>query len=343
MNITEMVSKYDQSNQFKVLKESFKQVEYAWNLDVDFKSINTSKIKNIIVTGLGGSAIGGDLMSNFSRNDLRFPYAVNRNYELPGYANEETLVIASSYSGNTEETISALNNAVQNKCQVVCITTGGKIEEIAKHQELPIAKLLPGFQPRYALWINFFTLLKIFHTLKLVSDQTEIVKQIIDHLKTKGEEYSKENNEALQLAEKLVGFIPLVYAVTDYTSVVAARMKGQFNENSKLHAFYSSYPELDHNEIMGWESFGAQKMNLKLINILDKEYHSQVSKRFQITSEIIEKSGCEIINLESKENDFRLRLIDLIYLGDWATYYLAVLRGFDPTSIGNINYLKEHL
>ncbi|MEW5841963.1 MAG: bifunctional phosphoglucose/phosphomannose isomerase [Bacteroidota bacterium] len=343
MNITEMVSKYDQSNQFKVLKESFKQVEYAWNLDVDLKSINTSKIKNIIVTGLGGSAIGGDLMSNFSRKDLRFPYAVNRNYELPGYANEETLVVASSYSGNTEETISALNNAVQKKCQIVCITTGGKIEEIAKSHGFPAAKLQPGFQPRYALWINFFTLLKIFHTLKLVPDQTKIVKQVIDHLKTKGEEYSKEKNEALQLAEKLAGFIPLVYAVADYTSVVAARLKGQFNENSKLHAFYSSYPELDHNEIMGWESFGAQKMNLKLINILDKEYHPQVSKRFQITSEIIEKSGCEIISLESKENDFRLRLIDLIYLGDWATYYLAVLRSFDPTSIGNINYLKEHL
>ena len=343
MNITEMVSKYDQSNQFKVLKESFKQVECAWNLDVDLKSINTSKIKNIIVTGLGGSAIGGDLMSNFSRKDLRFPYAVNRNYELPGYANEETLVIASSYSGNTEETISALNNAVQKKCQIVCITTGGKIEEIAKSHGFPAAKLQPGFQPRYALWINFFTLLKIFHNLKLVPDQTKIVKQVIDHLKTKGEEYSKEKNEALQLAEKLVGFIPLVYAVADHTSVVATRLKGQFNENSKLHAFYSSYPELDHNEIMGWESFGAQKMNLKLINILDQEYHPQVSKRFQITSEIIEKSGCEIINLESKENDFRLRLIDLIYLGDWATYYLAVLRCFDPTSIGNIIYLKEHL
>ncbi len=343
MNIAEMVSMYDRSNQFKVLKESFKQVDYAWNLAIDLKSINRSKIKNIIVTGLGGSAIGGDLMSNFSRNDLRVPYAVNRNYNLPVYASGETLVIASSYSGNTEETISALNDAIRMKCQVVCITTGGKIEEIAKSNRFPVAILQSGFQPRYALWVNFFTLLKIFHTLKLVPDQTEFVKQVINHLKNRGEEYSKEKNEALQLAEKLVGFIPLVYAVSDYTSVVAARMKGQFNENSKLHSFYSSYPELDHNEIMGWESFNVQKTNLKLINILDNEYHPQVSKRFQITTEIIEKSGCEAINIKSKEKNFGLRLIDLIYLGDWATYYLAVLRGFDPTSIGNINYLKEHL
>lgn len=343
MNITEMVSKYDLSNQFKVLKESYTQVEYAWKLNIDLSSIDTSKVKNIIITGLGGSAIGGDLMSNFSRNDLKLPFAVNRNYELPAYANEATLVIASSYSGNTEETISALNDAIKKKCQVVCVTTGGKIEEMAKSNKIPVVKLLPGYQPRYALWINFFTLLKIFHTLKLVSDQTKIVDQVIDHLKTKAEEYSKESNEALLLAEKLVGFVPLIYAVSDFTSVVATRMKGQFNENSKLHAFYSNYPELDHNEIMGWESFNAQKMNIKLINILDKEYHPQVTKRFQVTTQIIEKSGCEVINLESKENDFRLRLIDLIYLGDWATYYLAVLRGFDPTSIENINYLKEHL
>lgn len=343
MNITEMVSKHDRSNQFKVLKESYTQVEYAWNLSIDLSSIDTSKVKNIIVTGLGGSAIGGDLMSNFSRNDLKLPYAVNRNYELPAYANETTLVIASSYSGNTEETISALNDAIEKKCQIICVTTGGKIDGIARANKIPVANLLPGFQPRYALWINFFTLLKIFHTLKLVSDQTKVVKQVIDHLKIKGGEYSRENNESLQFAEKLVGFVPLVYAVSDFTSVVATRMKGQFNENSKLHAFYSNYPELDHNEIMGWESFNAIKMNLKLINILDREYHPQVAKRFQVTTQIIEKSGCEVVNLESKEKDFRLRLIDLIYLGDWATYYLAVLRGFDPTSIENINYLKEHL
>lgn len=343
MTVKEMISKYDHSNQFKVLKESFKQVEFAWNLEIDLRSINTSKIKDIVVTGLGGSAIGGDLLQNFLRKELTYPYSVNRNYELPVYADENTLVIASSYSGNTEETISALNHAIRKKCQIVCVTTGGKIDEIAHAKKIPVAKLLSGFQPRYALWIIFFTLLKIFHTLKLVPDQTKIVKQIIDHLKSKGEEYSKEKNEALQLAEKLVGYVPLIYGVSDYTSAVVARMKGQFNENAKLHAFYSNYPELDHNEIMGWESFGAQKMNLKLINILDKEYNPQVSKRFQITSQIIEKSGCEVINLDSKENDFRLRLVDLIYLGDWATYYLAVLRGFDPTSIGNINYLKEHL
>ena len=115
MNLQEMISKYDIHNQFKVLTDSYEQVEYAWNNKFSVSSIKTSKIKNIILTGLGGSAIGGDLLQNYLRTELKYPYTVNRNYELPPYANENTLVIASSYSGNTEETISALNQAIKKK------------------------------------------------------------------------------------------------------------------------------------------------------------------------------------------------------------------------------------
>lgn len=343
MQISEMIKKHDASNQFQVLKDSYTQVEYAWNLKIDLSSIDTSKIKNIILTGLGGSAIGGELVQNFFRTELKYPYAVNRNYELPPYVDENTLVIASSYSGNTEETLSALNQALEKKSQIVCVTTGGKMEEIAKKNNLPVGKLLKGYQPRFALWINFFTVVNVLNSLKLVPEQTENVKQAIELLKRKGEEYSREQNDALSLAENLVGFVPLIYSVADYTSVVGTRFKGQFNENSKHHAFFSYYPELDHNEIMGWEGYNHQQMNIKLINIWDDEYHPQVKKRLEITSEVIRKANCDIIDLKSSEPNSKLRLIDLIYFGDWTTYYYAVIRGFDPTSIDNINYLKERL
>ena len=342
MNLQEMISNYDVHNQFKVLTDSYEQVEYAWNNKFSVSSIKTSKIKNIILTGLGGSAIGGDLLQNYLRTELKYPYTVNRNYELPPYANENTLVIASSYSGNTEETISALNQAIKKKCQIVCISTGGKIEEIAMKKKIPFAKLLKGYQPRFALWINFFTLLKIVHSLKLVPGQTKNVKQAIELLKRKGVEYSKETNAALNLAEQMLGFIPLIYAVSDYTSVVGTRIKGQFNENAKHHAFFGYLPELDHNEILGWEGYKST-MNLKLINILDEDYHPQVKKRYELTSEMVRKAGAEVIDLSSSEENAKLRLVDLIYLGDWATFYHAVLRGFDPASIDSINYLKAHL
>ncbi len=342
MNLQEMITKCDTANQFQVLIDSFKQIEYAWNIDLDLSSINTGKVKNIILTGLGGSAIGGELLQNFFRKELKYPYTVNRNYELPAYANEETLLLASSYSGNTEETISALSQAIEKKCQIVCVTTGGKMEEIANKHKIPCAKLLKGYQPRFALWINFFTLLKTFHLLKIVPDQSKNVEQAIELLKRKGKEYSVAPNEALNLAESLIGFIPLIYSVSDYTSVVGTRFKGQFNENSKQHSFFGYLPELDHNEIMGWEGY-KPSMNFKLINILDDDYNLQVKKRFEITSEVIGKAGGEIINLKSNEPDLKLRLVDLIYLGDWASYYYAVIRGYDPTTIDNINYLKARL
>ena len=173
-------------------------------------------------------------------------------------------------------------------------------------------------------------------------DQNENVKEVVALLKNKGEEYAATNNEAISMAEALLGFVPLIYSVSDYTSVVGTRFRGQFNENAKHHAFSNCYPELDHNEIMGWEGY-KPTMNFKLINILDEEYHPQVKKRFEITTEIIKKSGADVINVQSKEKNAKLRLVDMIYLGDWMTYYYALLRGFSPTAIGNINYLKERL
>ncbi len=342
MIVKELITKLDPDNQFGVLKDSYTQVEYGWNIKFDLSSIDIEKIKNIIVTGLGGSAIGGELLQSYFRTELKFPYQVNRNYELPLFANEETLVIASSYSGNTEETISALNDAIVRKCQIICVTTGGKIETIARENRIPVGILKKGFQPRFALWINFFSLVNIFNSLKFVPEQNEFVKEVIALLKKKGLEYSSESNEALTLAESLLGFIPLLYSVSDFTSVVGTRWRGQLNENSKQHAFSNSYPELNHNEIIGWEGY-KPAMNFKIINILDNEYHPQVKKRFEITNQIIKKAGADVINIQSKEKNYKMRLVDMIYLGDWLTYYYALMRGFDPTTIDNINYLKANL
>ncbi len=343
MDVKQLINRNDPENQFDVLKKSYAQIENAWNNNFDFSEIDKSKIKNIVLTGLGGSAIGGELLQNFLRSELKYPYQVVRNYGLPGYANEETLIIASSYSGNTEETLSCANEAVKRKCQVVCITTGGKLETFAKQHNLPVAKLLPGFQPRYALWINFFTLLKIIQSIKLIPEQDKIVEQTIQLLKSKGDEYSQNSNKAFEFAEKLTGFIPVIYSASDTTSAAGTRLKGQFNENSKIHAFYNFLPEQNHNEIIGWETFSEKQFNAKVINILDDEYHPQIKKRFEIISDLISKAGAEVLTIKSNLHDFKLRLMDNIYFGDWVTYYLAIIRNQNPTSIKNINYLKEHL
>jgi len=343
MTIKEYVQKYDPQNQFDVLINSYKQIDSAWNNNFEIDGINSSEITNIIIGGLGGSAISADLIKNYLKDELSVPLFVNRNYALPKFANKKTLFIASSYSGNTEETISSLKQAIEIGCKIICITTGGEIESIAKNKNVPCVKVQKGFQPRYSLGLSFFSLLKVFQELKLIQDQSLVVNKIKSIWKKNGIEFSKEGNTAYTIAESLVGFIPVIYSVADSTSAVGYRLKCQFNENSKLHAFHNEVPEMNHNEIIGWESYQEKTFHSKIIIIMDETYHPQIKKRFKILKEIFSKSGVELITLKSSDKDFKVRLLDLIFLCDWISYYVGVLRGFDPSEIDNILSLKEKL
>ncbi|MBK7630145.1 MAG: bifunctional phosphoglucose/phosphomannose isomerase [Ignavibacteriales bacterium] len=343
MKIIDYVKKYDPQNQFDVLINTYKQIEFAWSNNFKIDGITSSEISNIIISGLGGSAISADLIKNFLSDEITLPIAVNRNYNLPKFANKNTLFIASSYSGNTEETISALTQAIEVGCKIVCITTGGEVETIAKSKNISCVKVQTGFQPRYSLGLSFFSLLKVFQELKLISDQTSIVEKIIKIWKQKGIEYSQDENFAHNFAESFVGFIPVIYSVVDSTSAVGYRFKCQFNENSKLHAFHNEIPEMNHNEIIGWESYQEKMFHSKIINIIDETYHPQIQKRFEILKDLFSKSGVETLSLKSSEKLFKVRLLDLIYLCDWITYYTGVLRGFDPSEIDNIYELKDRL
>ncbi len=343
MKISELVAKYDPSNQIDVLKKTYEQIEFAWNNKIDLSSVKKKGIETIVVTGLGGSAISGDLFANFFKDELDIPFIVNRSYTLPSFVNKYTLLVVSSYSGNTEETLSVYNQALKKKCRIVCITSGGKVEKIAQKNKIPVVKILPGFHPRYALGLSFFSLLKVLNKLKIVEVKPALVKSIIKLHKDKAKLYSKEKNPALAYAEQLLGYIPVIYSAEGNTSSVGYRLKCQFNENSKLSAFQNIIPEMNHNEIVGWESFNENQGKIKIINIIDKEYPAQIKKRFQFSSEILSKSGIEIINLQSEEKSFKIRLLDLIYLADWITYYVGILRGYDPAEINNIDTLKNKL
>lgn len=343
MQIIDFVKKYDPQNQFEVLVNSYQQIDDAWERDLSGLSLDISSIKNIIISGLGGSAISADLIKNFLVKEIKIPIIVNRNYNLPSFANQETMFIASSYSGNTEETISSLMEAIEKKCKTICVSTGGKVEAIAKEKGLNHIKLKSGFQPRYALGTSFFTLLKIFQHLNFIDDQNSFVNKIRKLWEEKGKTFTPEENIAFQVAVQLVGFIPIIYSVSDITNSVGYRLKSQINENSKLHSFHHEIPEMNHNEIIGWESYQEKDFRAKVIQIFDDSYHPQIKKRFTILNELLSKSGLEIIKLESSHEDFKVRLLDLIYLSDWISYYLGVLRGFDPSEIDYINFLKEKL
>ncbi|RKY99619.1 MAG: bifunctional phosphoglucose/phosphomannose isomerase, partial [Ignavibacteriae bacterium] len=293
MKITELKEKFDLQNQFQVLVDSYKQIEFAWENKFDLMQLQDSKYNLVVLVGMGGSAISGDLITNYLANELKIPFIVNRSYSLPDFVNENSLVIISSYSGNTEETLSVFEEALKRKCKIAAITSGGQVKKICDEKKLCCINIPIGYQPRYALGLSFFSLLKLLQQLGIIKNQDSTVNQISSLWKKKGEEYSIEENRALSLALELTGFLPIIYSAACLTSAVGYRFKCQLNENSKLHAFSNIIPEMNHNEIIGWETFEEKKLFTKLITISDPDYHPQIKKRFKITSELAKKSGVE--------------------------------------------------
>ena len=341
MQIQEFIKKYDTQNQYKVLRETYKQAADAWNNKFDLSQLKKNNFSSIVFCGLGGSAISGDLLCDYLSGELKLPFNVVRGYNLPSYANENTLVIISSYSGNTEETISCFEQVLKKKSKIIVITSGGKIGNIAVANKIPVVNIQGGFQPRYALGLSFFSLLKIMQELGIASEEN-IVRKIIDLWQRRGEEYSSDHNQAFQIAGEIIGFIPVIYSA-EFLASTGYRLKCQLNENSKLHAFNHTLPEMNHNEIIGWESYKEKQFHTKVIYLFDKEFHPQNKKRFDILKEMLTEQKVDVLTLNSNEENKKVRIMDLIFLSDWISFYASVLRGFDPSEIDFIHRMKQRL
>jgi glucose/mannose-6-phosphate isomerase len=341
MQIKDFIKKYDTQNQFKVLKETYKQAADAWDNKFDLSQLKKNNFSSIVFCGLGGSAISGDLLCDYLSGELSVPFNVVRGYNIPSHVNENTLVIISSYSGNTEETISCFEQALKKKSKIIVITSGGKIGHIAAANKIPVVNIQGGFQPRYALGLSFFSLLKIMQELGIASEKN-IANQIIDLWKKRGEEYSTDNNQAVQIAEQVVGFIPVIYSA-EFLDSTGYRLKCQLNENAKLHTFHHFLPEMNHNEIIGWESYKEKQFHTKVIYLFDKEFHPQNKKRFDILKEMLAEQKVDVLTLSSNEENKKVRIMDLIFLADWISFYVSVLRGFDPSEIDFIHRMKQLL
>ncbi|MGB5288594.1 MAG: bifunctional phosphoglucose/phosphomannose isomerase [Ignavibacteriaceae bacterium] len=341
MRLKELIVRYDSKNQFKVLQDTYKQIISAWNNKIDLSYLKKNNFSSVVYCGLGGSAISGDLLQDYLSNELKLPFKVVRGYNLPAFTNKDTLIIISSYSGYTEETISCFQQAIKINCSIIVITSGGKIGEEADKNKIPVIKIESGFQPRYALGLSFFSLLKLMQELGFVNEENT-VKKIIDLWQKRGEELSTHKNHAIQIAEQIIGFIPVIYSA-EFLSSTGYRFKCQVNENSKLHAFHHNIPEMNHNEIIGWESYREKQFQVKVIYLLDNEYHPQNRKRFDILKEMLSEQKLEVLALASNQDNRKVRIMDLIFLCDWISFYTSVLRGFDPSEIDFIHQMKKRL
>lgn len=323
------------------------QCEEAFQIGMGAPLPEAAGVKQVVVAGIGGSAIGADLLRGYAEGELAVPFLVNRNYGLPAFVGPDTLVIVSSYSGNTEETLSAYTLARERGAKLFAIASGGEVERRATADGVPFCRIPGGYSPRAALGYSFFPLLAVFSRLGLLRDRTEDVAEAVRVLQEQREELRPEtpfaDNPAKRLAERLYGRLPFFYGASPWSSVAAYRWKGQLNENAKNLSHSNAFPELNHNETVGWEFPAGLTAQTEVVLLRDREDHPKVQKRFEVTATIMRPHVSGITEVWSRGNSILARLFSLIYQGDFTSYYLALLNGVDPTPVKVIDYLKGEL
>jgi glucose/mannose-6-phosphate isomerase len=337
----------DTSNMYNLIRGFSAQVRDAVSIGKAANiKVKARGIDAIVLCGLGGSAIGGDLLRSYLAAELRVPFFINRHYTLPGFVGPRTLVIVSSYSGDTEEAIAAFKEAVKRRARVLCISSGGTLGKLAKAKRRQMIHVPGGLPPRAALGYSFFPLLQTFMKLKLVSDKSREISETIKLLTQKAEEYGNpdpQSNKAFELAQQLHGKLGVVYSSTDRFDAVNTRWRGQFAENGKSLAFGHVIPEMNHNELVGWKVLKDQMREMQVFILRDEDDHKRIQLRMEITKAILAEYTSHVTEVWSEGTSPLARMFSLVYLGDWVSYYLAILNKEDPMPVQVIDRLKSEL
>lgn len=296
-----------------------------------------NNINNVLICGLGGSGIGGSIVAQLVAPSATVPIDTSKGYFIPAYVNEKTLVIISSYSGNTEETLQCMEAAIQKNAKVVCITSGGSVEKIAKEKGLDHIIVPGGMPPRSCLGFSLVQLFFILGSFNIISDTYK--KDLEAAIKLIDAEETNIIAEATSIAKKIIGKLPVVYATT-YNEGIAIRLRQQLNENSKILCWHHIIPEMNHNELVGWTE---KNENLAVLFLLDKDEYSRNMARVEINKEVIKKYTSTIVDIHSKGNSAIEKAIYFIHLGDWLSVILGESRGADLMEIKVIEHLKSAL
>ncbi|MGA0231973.1 MAG: bifunctional phosphoglucose/phosphomannose isomerase [Saprospiraceae bacterium] len=296
------------------------------------------EINKVYVAGLGGSGIGANFVSEFIMNECKIPYTVGKGYHIPAYVDENTLAICSSYSGNTEETLSSFGQMLDRGCKIVIISSGGRLIEEAKTRGLDYMQV-PGSwpSPRACLGYSVIQQLYLLNKLGFINDgfKSEL-RSSIDLLKFDMDDIKKA---AKSVADRIYNKIPIIYT-TDRMESVAVRLRQQINENAKMLCWHHVIPEMNHNELVGWKEDHPEAAVIYLRNHDDFKRNQL---RIKINQEIISKYCNTIIDIFSKGNSLIEKSFYLVHLGDWISWYLSELKGVDSIEVHVIDYLKSEL
>ncbi len=297
----------------------------------------THEIKNVLIAGLGGSGIGGTVVAQILEQELKLPLSVCKDYFLPAFVNENTLLIISSYSGNTEETVQVLQAALPLNPKIVCVTAGGKVLEIAKQNNLDHIIIPNGMPPRSCFPYSFTQLFYVLKGMNLIGNSFE--QQLANSVLLLESELENIKTEAKQLADKLYGKLPVIYSAANYEGV-CVRFRHQVNENSKMLCWHAVVPEMNHNEIVGWVE---QNENLAVVFFRNEDDFFRTQKRMDFLSEVVSHCTPNIYNVWSKGKSQLERTFYLVLFGDWVSVYLGELKNIDASEVKVIDRLKKAL
>ena len=304
---------------------------------------DTSKAERVFLAGMGGSAIAGDIFRSWATNRARLPIQVVRDYRLPSYATPGDVLVAVSYSGTTEETLAATAQAVKLGCRIVAVTSGGRLAALVQEAGGPTIRVPPGLPPRGAFGLLFGILAAVGEEWVYGDLRGELERAVV-HLKDLrgrlGPSVPLATNRAKAHAKRLRNRTPVVYAAPPLTAV-AKRWQTQLNENAKVLAFASEFPEADHNEIVGWCSDASARRFVPIM-LRDADETPEMRHRLDVTEGLVGRHA-RVDRIEDDDDELLGRLLGLLFLGDYVSLYLAALRGVDPTPVKAIDELKARL
>ena len=338
-----ILAQKDPEGALRVALEQCQQASF--DVDVLNKEHDDREIKNIVVTGMGGSALAALLAKVWLKNDISIPFEIIRGYDLPSYVGYNSLVIASSYSGNTEETVSALRQAEAAGAQIGVIASGGKLTGIATEGNMTYASLPSGLQPRMAVIYNLRALVALFENFGVVEGKLQEIEALSEWLGNESAAWAAsvptEHNYAKQLAEQAVGKTPVFYGGA-LTAPVAYKWKISFNENAKNVAFWNEYPEFNHNEFLGWTSHPVEKPFV-VFDLVSNLEHPQILKRFEISDRLLSGKRPKAITINLAGDSLIAQLLWSSIFADFVSIYVAILNGVDPTPVELIEKFKKEL
>ncbi|MEX0849253.1 MAG: bifunctional phosphoglucose/phosphomannose isomerase [Candidatus Dependentiae bacterium] len=337
----------DDQNMFNAIYTFSEQMEKAIRISKRIKLRHTYEhIDHIIFAGMGGSGMAGHMAKTLVQKQSPIAITVHNDYDLPNWVNENTLVICLSYSGNTEETLSCFDAAQEKNASIIGITTGGTLQEKLRKNRLDFVQIPNGMQPRAGLGYLTVPLLYILKKIGIIeTDIEKDLQETVKLLKMSREFFSvqDQSNPTYAYAQLFKKCTPIIYGEANSTGCIAQRWKAQFAENSKMLASTHVLPELDHNEIVAWQENPDLLKRSVIIWLNDKNMHPRNRARQKITKDVIGNMPYMQLELEGIGNSWCERLFYLVHLGDWISYWCALAHNVNPTTIVNIDTLKNKM